>query len=112
MSGQAQTEFDVIIVGGGLVGASLACALADTTLRIAIVEAQPFTNRGHPGFDALTVALSYGSREIFSAMSLIGDILVVPTWMPVSRIWRQWVMWSKPGCWARSSTHGSHNRRI
>lgn len=68
MSGQAQTEFDVIIVGGGLVGASLACALADTTLRIAIVEAQPFTNRGHPGFDARTVALSYGSREIFSAM--------------------------------------------
>ncbi len=31
-------KFDLVIVGGGMVGATLACALADTKLQIAIVE--------------------------------------------------------------------------
>jgi len=34
-------QFDLIIVGGGLAGASLAIALRDTPLRIALVEQQP-----------------------------------------------------------------------
>ena len=34
-------QFDLIIVGGGLAGASLAIALRDTPLRIALVEHQP-----------------------------------------------------------------------
>lgn len=33
--------FDVIVVGAGLVGASVALALADTGLRIAVLDAQP-----------------------------------------------------------------------
>ena len=32
-------HFDVIIAGGNMTGACLACALADTPLRIAVVEA-------------------------------------------------------------------------
>lgn len=34
-------QFDLIIVGGGLAGASLALALRDSRLRIALVESQP-----------------------------------------------------------------------
>jgi len=34
-------QFDLIIVGGGLAGASLALALRDTRLRIALVENNP-----------------------------------------------------------------------
>ena len=34
-------EFDLAIVGGGLVGASLALSLAPLGLRIALVEAVP-----------------------------------------------------------------------
>lgn len=37
-------DADVVIVGGGIVGATLACALAPSGLRIVIVEAKPQAN--------------------------------------------------------------------
>jgi len=33
-------QFDMVIIGGGMVGTSLACALANSSLKIALVEAQ------------------------------------------------------------------------
>ncbi|MES2770624.1 MAG: UbiH/UbiF family hydroxylase [Pseudomonadota bacterium] len=38
-------DFDVIVVGGGLAGLSLACALDDTPLRIALLEQNVFVKR-------------------------------------------------------------------
>jgi len=61
---------DVVIVGGGLVGASLACALEDSGLSITIIEAYPLRSEAQPSYDDRTVALSYGSRIIFEAMGL------------------------------------------
>jgi len=49
-------QFDLIIVGGGLAGASLAVALRDTPLRIALVENQP--PRRPEGWDARVYAIS------------------------------------------------------
>lgn len=49
-------QFDLIIVGGGLAGASLALALRDTRLRIALVENQP--PRRPEGWDARIYAIS------------------------------------------------------
>ncbi len=40
-AGVSQMEFDIVIVGGGLVGASLAAALRASGLRLALVEGQP-----------------------------------------------------------------------
>ncbi len=62
--------FDIIIIGGGLAGASLACALKDTPLKIAVVEAFALNTDSQPSYDDRTVALSYGSRCIFDAMGL------------------------------------------
>ena len=49
-------KFDLIIVGGGLAGASLAIALRDTPLRIALVEHQPPSRPA--GWDARVYAIS------------------------------------------------------
>lgn len=63
-------HFDLIIIGGGLAGASLACALKDTSLKIAVVEAFELNTDSQPCYDDRTVALSYGSRCIFDAMGV------------------------------------------
>ncbi len=66
--------FDLIIIGGGLAGASLACALKNvataTPLKIAVVEAFELKADLQPSYDDRTVALSYGSRCIFDSMGL------------------------------------------
>jgi 2-octaprenyl-6-methoxyphenol hydroxylase len=62
--------FDLIIIGGGLAGASLACALKETALKIAVIEAHELSNDLQPSYDDRTVALSYGSRCIFDSMGL------------------------------------------
>lgn len=49
-------QFDLVIVGGGLAGASLAVALRDTSLRIALVESRPPTRP--EGWDARVYAIS------------------------------------------------------
>ena len=64
-------EYDVIIVGGGMVGASLAAALKNhTDKKIAVVEACPFQSDVQPSFDDRSIALSYGSRRIFESIGL------------------------------------------
>lgn len=74
MTKQTKTDFDVIIVGGGLVGASLACALApaklDVELKIAVIENFEFDDKKQPSFDSRTVALSYSSKEVFNSLGL------------------------------------------
>jgi 2-octaprenyl-6-methoxyphenol hydroxylase len=64
-------QYDIIIIGGGMVGASLACALANQkNKRIAVVEAHEFNTDSQPSFDDRSIALSYGSRRIWEAMGL------------------------------------------
>jgi 2-octaprenyl-6-methoxyphenol hydroxylase len=64
------TDCDVLIIGGGLAGASLACALQDSGLSVHIVEAHPLKSDLQPSYDDRTVALSWGSRCIFEGMGI------------------------------------------
>lgn len=65
-----QTDFDILIVGGGMVGASLAHALKNTSLNIAIIEAFSPDSTQQPSYDDRGIALAHGSQRIFEAMGL------------------------------------------
>lgn len=56
-------HFDIVIVGAGMVGASLAHALKGLPLKIAVIEATPF-NHDSPSYDSRAIALSHGSSKI------------------------------------------------
>jgi 2-octaprenyl-6-methoxyphenol hydroxylase len=63
-------EFDVAIAGGGLVGASLALALAPLGLRVALVEAVASGSVEHPSFDERTTALANGTVRVFRSLDV------------------------------------------
>lgn len=63
-------DCDVLIAGGGMVGASLAVALAGLPLRVMLVEAVPAGSPGQPSFDARTTALSRSSQHILATLGI------------------------------------------
>ncbi|MGD8580285.1 MAG: 2-octaprenyl-6-methoxyphenyl hydroxylase [Lysobacterales bacterium] len=63
-------RYDVAIVGGGLVGASLVCALAPLGLRIALIEAVAFRAASQPSYDDRTLAMSATSCRILDGLGL------------------------------------------
>ncbi|HEU5134444.1 MAG TPA: 2-octaprenyl-6-methoxyphenyl hydroxylase [Steroidobacteraceae bacterium] len=63
-------EWDVVIVGGGMVGASFALALRNTSLRVLLIESVPPQSAAQPSFDERTTALGNGSRQIFETLGV------------------------------------------
>ena len=80
----APAAFDLAIAGGGLVGASLALALAPLGLRIALVEGVAPGTDGHPSFDERTTALANGTVRVFRSLGVWGHMEREAT--PIRRI--------------------------
>ena len=75
---------DVAIAGGGMVGLSLAAALAKLPLDVAVVEPVSPEADEQPSFDARTTALSSGSRRVLEGIGAWPAVAARAT--PIRRI--------------------------
>jgi len=90
---EVQTHYDVVIVGAGMVGASLSCALTrpasqgQSVPRVLLVEAASISLDGpavQPGFDGRSTVLSASSRDCLEQLSLWPQIREAAE--PITRI--------------------------
>ena len=72
-------HYDIVIAGGGMIGTSLALALAPLGLRVAMVEAIPRKAAAQPSFDDRSTALSRSTQRMFEAMGLWPRIVAAST---------------------------------
>jgi 2-octaprenyl-6-methoxyphenol hydroxylase len=75
---------DIAIVGGGMVGASLAVALKGLGVRMALIEAVPHDAAAQPSFDERTTALSNGSHRVLHTLGVWGTVASAAT--PIRKI--------------------------
>jgi 2-octaprenyl-6-methoxyphenol hydroxylase len=71
-------DFDILILGGGLVGCSLACALEGKGLRVGLLEARapvPIP----PGFDERRLALAAASLNALGALGVLAHLPSTPS---------------------------------
>jgi hypothetical protein len=110
------TQYDVIIVGGGLVGASLALALADSGRKIALLEGSDARFEDlEQGWDARIYAVSPLNRRFLEQLQAWPDMSASapsPAWMsaampvaasslpPAMPVPARWPgLWKTAGCW-------------
>ena len=79
-------KFDIIIIGGGMVGATLACALSElnkNALKIALIDAAaPFSHHAHQ--DKRLIALNDSNCCLFEKLGIWGDLL--PFGAPIEQV--------------------------
>ncbi len=76
-------DFDIAILGGGLVGSSLACALDGRGYRVALIEGSP-PRQAPPGFDDRKLALAAASLNALQALGVLPGPGEAPS--PIRRI--------------------------
>lgn len=67
-------DYDAVIIGGGLVGASLGVALKPSNKKVLVVEPVAHDSQIQPSYDERTVALTHSAKLIFGAMGVWQEI--------------------------------------
>ena len=63
-------HYDVLIIGGGIVGLTLACALAKSRLQVAVIEAHELSEiNKNDDYDLRVSAISRASQQVFSNLN-------------------------------------------
>jgi len=68
-------DYDIVIAGGGMIGASLACALSGTSLRVCVIEAVPFSSDDQPSYDDRGISLAPSTQRILEGLSIWKSIV-------------------------------------
>ncbi len=73
-------DIDLVIVGGGIAGSALACALDGSGLKVLLLEAgclqaEPLVNRSVKDFDPRVSALTHGSQAFFEKLGVWSNIV-------------------------------------
>jgi len=68
-------DFDIVIVGGGMVGAALACALGDSSLKVAVLEAKEPDYNWKTEHDIRVSAITHASQRIFQNLNVWQQML-------------------------------------
>jgi 2-octaprenyl-6-methoxyphenol hydroxylase len=84
MSGPRARACDVAIAGGGMIGLSLAAALAELPLEVVVIEPVAADADQQPSFDSRTTALSGGSRRVLEGIGVWAAVAGQAT--PIRRI--------------------------
>lgn len=84
MSASNENRFDIVIAGGGMIGSSLALALAPLGLQVAIVEPVPRNAEAQPSFDDRSTALSRSTQRMFEAMGIWERVVAAS--MPIKQV--------------------------
>lgn len=79
-------QHDIVIIGGGLVGTGLACALAGSGFDVALVEAVAADDaaQARPSFDERNLVLADASLNALTRLGVLGHLRQPPA--PVQRI--------------------------
>ena len=64
INGIKNVKRDIVIIGAGPAGLSLACSLADTNLKITVIEKQSVKHLSSPSYDGREIALTHRSIKI------------------------------------------------
>jgi len=67
-SKQSTSDYDLLIIGGGMVGATIACALGDTPLRIGVVESSVAPTEWGEEFDYRVSAITRATQRAFAGV--------------------------------------------
>ena len=61
---------DIVIIGAGPAGLSLACSLAETNLDIIVIEKKPIKHLSMPEYDGREIALTHFSKKILEDLNI------------------------------------------